>query len=236
MNQIKQTISIQEALARPKNEPVHVINAYVDSNTHIGGDLFITIRDGNNDVEALRIPSSWVPFEITYVSRKTLLNSSAFRRALNSSPPTLHIASPEYVASLANNTLAQEEYARLRKLEASRNNPRAMEELMNTPPTKHGSLPLTGDTTTEVDVRGSMSVQGPVFDSQETEEVSQNPKAVNNQFKAWAHSLNDFQETESRARLLSRSAMSVAQVEYLVGILIHESIKAKLSSALGKKR
>ena len=235
------TINIREARSRPADEPLHVINSFVNAQSNMGGEIYLNIRQGFNDIRTVRIPATWVPYEIIGVDRMDLLKSFEFQTAVEKN--ALQIASPDYVNSLESNELAQAEYARVRKLEAGRNDPRALEEFLLTPPRRtlidsSGVDKFAKDTETEIDVREQMlrnDSPAPVY-GEETDEVANDPRAVNNRFKAWAHALNDFVEVEARARILGFGVMSAAQVAHLAQTIIHEDLRVKLETALKRKK
>ena len=232
---MKKTLTLQEALQRDAFEPLHVINEFLNNANSQSADLYLAIRDGGNDLIPLRVPSTWVPIALTeVVSRKSLLESHHFRTALKSK--ALAIASPEYVASLETNKLAQEEYERLERYERARNNPRAMEELIRAPRRQQEVSTVDAtDVTTEVNIRDELLAQEAVFDPEETEEVAKNKRAVNNEFRAWAHAMNDYEESAARARILSRGTMSPAQVAYLAKTVVHVDLRKRLAAWLTQR-
>ncbi len=243
MNTVAQTITLEEALQRPATEPLYVLNTYTDSKSLKDGEVYFTVREGLNDLRAIRVPSTWVPVEMYKASRQAILDSQGFRIALRNG--ALKIASPEYVKSLGANSAAQDEFEHQRKLEQAFYDPNAMEELTRSNVARSssaGNVSATGDIATEVDVLGEMTaVQASNnaisvdIDKDESDEVANNPKAVNNAFKTFVAVLNDMTEVEARSRILKRGPMSIAQVEYLSSRLVHKAISSKLAAVLASK-
>jgi hypothetical protein len=103
-----------EELEKADRGPVWVLNNTRDS---LEGKVVISIPKKNgNGADIVRVPKSFIPFDITQqVPRMQVLDSADFRKTINTR--LLKLVTPEYAAVLLSTEEAKEEITRLRNEE-----------------------------------------------------------------------------------------------------------------------